>query len=413
MLQTTKHSNDFIKLGIDEKTISALDYLKFSIPTPIQKEVIPLALNGENVIGVAQTGTGKTLAFGIPMIEKVVRNKGQGLILVPTRELAIQVGNSIREVGKLWNLHCSIIIGGVSQKRQIVSLKNNPDIIIATPGRLADLINQGKFKLNKINVLTLDEADRMLDEGFLPEITKILEKITSKHQMMLFSATMPKAISKLVHRFMNDPKKIEINPQGTTPDKLDHEAFIIPKNNKSQLLKALLEQYHNDSILIFTRTKYGAKKLAKDIRNMGHTATEIHSNRTQSQRKISLKGFADWKFRILVATDIASRGIDVVHISVVINFDLPDQLDDYVHRVGRTGRAGREGKAISFLIPPQKSSIKKLEKLIGTSITLSDSKYSLKGEIDNLNQFGRISGKKKRFYSRKKSLKNGYRKNRK
>ena len=323
-----------------------------------------------------------------------------------------RVGNSIREVAKLWNLHCSIIIGGVSQKRQIVSLKNNPDIIIATPGRLADLINQGKFKLNKINVLTLDEADRMLDEGFLPEITKILEKITSKHQMMLFSATMPKAISKLVHRFMNDPKKIEINPQGTTPDKLDHEAFIIPKNNKSQLLKALLEQYHNDSILIFTRTKYGAKKLAKDIRNMGHTATEIHSNRTQAQRKISLKGFADWKFRILVATDIASRGIDVVHISVVINFDLPDQLDDYVHRVGRTGRAGREGKAISFVMPPQKSSIKKLEKLIGTSIALSDSKYSLKGDIDNLNQFGRINKKKKKFYSRKKSLKISNKKNR-
>ena len=410
MLQTTKQSNDFIKLGIDEKTISALDYLKFSIPTPIQKEIIPLALNGKNVIGIAQTGTGKTLAFGIPMIEKVIRNKGQGLILVPTRELAIQVGNAIREVGKLWNLHCSIIIGGVSQKRQIVSLKNNPDIIIATPGRLADLINQGKYKLNKINVLTLDEADRMLDEGFLPEITKILERITSKHQMMLFSATMPKAISKLVHRFMNDPKKIEITPQGTTPDILDHEEFIIPKNNKLQLLKVLLKQYHNDSILIFTRTKYGAKKLAKDIRNMGHTATEIHSNRTQAQRKISLKGFTDWKFRILVATDIASRGIDVVHISVVINFDLPDQLDDYVHRVGRTGRAGREGKAISFVIPPQKPSIKKIEKLIGTSITLTHSKYSLEGNIDNLNQFGRISGKKKKFYSKNKSLKNRYRK---
>ena len=410
MLQTTKYSNDFIKLGIDEKTISSLNYLKFSIPTPIQKEVIPLALNGKNVIGIAQTGTGKTLAFGIPMIENVIRNKGQGLILVPTRELAIQVGNAIREVGKLWNLHCSIIIGGVSQKRQILSLKDNPDIIIATPGRLADLINQGKYKLNKINVLTLDEADRMLDEGFLPEITKILEGVTSKHQMMLFSATMPKAISKLVNRFMNDPKTIEITPQGTTPDKLDHEAFIFPKSNKLQLLKILLEQYHNDSILIFTRTKYGAKKLAKDIRNMGHTATEIHSNRTQAQRKISLKGFTDWKFRILVATDIASRGIDVVHISVVINFDLPDQLDDYVHRVGRTGRAGREGKAISFVIPPQKPSIKKIEKLIGTSITLTHSKYSLEGNIDNLNQFGRISGKKKKFYSKNKSLKNRYRK---
>ena len=410
MLQTTKYSNDFIKLGIDEKTISSLNYLKFSIPTPIQKEVIPLALNGKNVIGIAQTGTGKTLAFGIPMIENVIRNKGQGLILVPTRELAIQVGNAIREVGKLWNLHCSIIIGGVSQKRQILSLKDNPDIIIATPGRLADLINQRKYKLNKINVLTLDEADRMLDEGFLPEITKILEGVTSKHQMMLFSATMPKAISKLVNRFMNDPKTIEITPQGTTPEELDHEAFIIPKSNKLQLLKVLLEQYHNDSILIFTRTKYSAKKLAKDIRNMGHTATEIHSNRTQAQRKTSLKGFTDWKFRILVATDIASRGIDVVHISVVINFDLPDQLDDYVHRVGRTGRAGREGKAISFVIPPQKPSIKKIEKLIGTSITLTHSKYSLEGNIDNLNQFGRISGKKKKFYSKNKSLKNRYRK---
>tara|TARA_B100000945_G_scaffold169311_1_gene135811 strand:- start:4313 stop:5509 length:1197 start_codon:yes stop_codon:yes gene_type:complete len=398
-----------LKLGINKKTITSLNYLNFISPTPIQKKVIPLALNGENIIGIAQTGTGKTLAYGLPMIENIMNNHGKGLVVVPTRELAGQVTDSLTKVGKSWGLRCVSIIGGVSQKKQIINLKKKPHIIIATPGRLLDLVNQKELDLNLISVLTLDEADRMLDEGFLPEITKILENSKSVKQKLLFSATMPKSITNLINKFITNSKKIEISPQGTTPQKLNHEVFFIPKNNKVQLLKIILEQYPNDSVLVFTRTKYGAKKLAKNIRNMGHTATEIHSNRTQAQRKTALKGFADWKFRILVATDIASRGIDIADIGLVVNFDLPDQLDDYVHRVGRTGRAGKDGKAISFILPPQKSSIKKIEKLIGATLTISHSKYSLDEQIDDLNQFGRKKRNKRKFHSKKKYFKKNIR----
>jgi len=405
MLHTTKKSNNFTKLGINNKTISSLNYLNFTNPTPIQKKVIPKALNGENVIGIAQTGTGKTLAYGLPMIESIMRDKGRGLVVVPTRELATQVGDALKQVGKSWGLKCTIIIGGVSQRRQVINLRKNPHIVIATPGRLLDLVNQKEFDLNKISILTLDEADRMLDEGFLPEITKILEGSKSVEQKLLFSATMPKSITTLINKFISNSVKIEVSPQGTTPEKLEHEVFFIPKNDRVQLLRSILEQYNNDSVLVFTRTKYGAKKLARDIRNMGHTAAEIHSNRTQAQRKHALKGFADWKFRILVATDIASRGIDVANIGLVVNFDLPDQLDDYVHRVGRTGRAGKDGKAISFVLPPQKSSIKKIEKLIGTTLTISHSKYSLDEKMDDLNQFGRKKRNKRKFHSKKKYYK--------
>ena len=403
------HTNKFLKLGINKKTITSLNYLNFISPTPIQKKVIPLALNGENIIGIAQTGTGKTLAYGLPMIENIMNNHGKGLVVVPTRELAAQVNDSLTKVGKSWGLRCVSIIGGVSPKKQIINLKKKPHIIIATPGRLLDLVNQKELDLNLISVLTLDEADRMLDEGFLPEITKILENSKSVKQKLLFSATMPKSITNLINKFITNSKKIEISPQGTTPQKLNHEVFFIPKNNKVQLLKIILEQYPNDSVLVFTRTKYGAKKLAKNIRNMGHTATEIHSNRTQAQRKTALKGFADWKFRILVATDIASRGIDIADIGLVVNFDLPDQLDDYVHRVGRTGRAGKDGKAISFILPPQKSSIKKIEKLIGATLTISHSKYSLDEQIDDLNQFGRKKRNKRKFHSKKKYFKKNIR----
>ncbi len=403
------HTNKFLKLGINKKTITSLNYLNFISPTPIQKKVIPLALNSENIIGIAQTGTGKTLAYGLPMIENIMNNHGKGLVVVPTRELAAQVTDSLTKVGKSWGLRCVSIIGGVSQKKQIINLKKKPHIIIATPGRLLDLVNQKELDLNLISVLTLDEADRMLDEGFLPEITKILENSKSVKQKLLFSATMPKSITNLINKFITNSKKIEISPQGTTPKKLNHEVFFIPKNNKVQLLKIILEQYPNDSVLVFTRTKYGAKKLAKNIRNMGHTATEIHSNRTQAQRKTALKGFADWKFRILVATDIASRGIDIADIGLVVNFDLPDQLDDYVHRVGRTGRAGKDGKAISFILPPQKSSIKKIEKLIGATLTISHSKYSLDEQIDDLNQFGRKKRNKRKFHSKKKYFKKNIR----
>lgn len=365
-----KHQNigHFYDLGIGEKILDILTNKGFDIPTPIQHQVIPGALEGKDVIGIAQTGTGKTLAFGIPMIQRLAINKGQGLIVLPTRELALQVEQALTAIGKPLGLRCAIIIGGVPQFSQVKALKSNPHIVIATPGRLADLMEQGLYKLNQVSIITLDEADRMLDVGFLPQIKKILQTAPKDRQTMLFSATMPQSISSLASAFMKLPIRIEIAPQGTSAENVEQEIFVIVKNKKMRLLDSLLQQYHDNTTLIFSRTKHGAKRIARDIRHMGHTATEIHANRSQAQRKAALEGFTMGKFRIMVATDIAARGIDVKNISLVINFDLPDNSEDYVHRIGRTGRAGRYGKAISFVAPDQKTDIKKIERLIRKSL---------------------------------------------
>ncbi|HAZ29098.1 MAG TPA: hypothetical protein DCY48_05005, partial [Candidatus Magasanikbacteria bacterium] len=320
--------------------------------------------------GIAQTGTGKTLAFGIPIIQRLAVNKGQGLILVPTRELALQVEQALRQVGTPLGLRSAVIIGGTSQQPQVRAIKNNPHIVIATPGRLVDLLDQKLYRLDRVNIVTLDEADRMLDVGFLPQIKRILQTVTKDRQTMLFSATMPPSISSLASAFMKMPLRIEIAPQGTSAENVEQEVFVVSKNDKIRLLDSLLQKYRDDIILIFSRTKHGAKKIARDIRNMGHTATEIHGNRSQPQRKAALEGFVRGRFRIMVATDIAARGIDVKNISLVVNFDLPDNSEDYVHRIGRTGRAGRFGKAISFVTPSEKADIKKIERLIRKSLPI-------------------------------------------
>lgn len=356
--------------GIEQRILSILAKRKFYVPTPIQHQVIPGALEGKDVVGIAQTGTGKTLAFGIPMIQSLLRERGQGLILVPTRELAAQVEKSLSMVGAPLGLRTVVIIGGVSQHAQVKAIKRNPHIVIATPGRLDDLIKQRVYNLNQVRIITLDEADRMLDIGFLPQIKRILQTAPKERQTMLFSATMPNSISTLASAFMRLPLRIEIAPQGTSAENVEQEIFVVTKNNKMRLLDSLLQQYRNDKILIFSRTKHGAKRIARDIRNMNHTATEIHSNRTQAQRKLAMDGFTYGKFRIMVATDIAARGIDVKDIGVVINFDLPDNSEDYVHRIGRTGRAGKFGKAISFVTPTEKSDIKKIERLIRKSLPI-------------------------------------------
>lgn len=356
--------------GIDKKILEVLSRKRFNIPTPIQHQVIPSALQGKDLIGIAQTGTGKTLAFGIPMIQRLLNHTGQGLILVPTRELAAQVEQSLNNIGASLGLRTVVIIGGVSQHAQVKAIKRNPHIVIATPGRLDDLMKQRAYNLNQVSIITLDEADRMLDIGFLPQIKRILQTAPKQRQTMLFSATMPQSISSLASAFMKLPLRIEIAPQGTAAENVEQEIFVIQKNNKMQLVDSLLQQYKNEKILIFSRTKHGAKRIARDIRNMGHTATEIHSNRTQSQRKLALEGFSRGKFRIMVATDIAARGIDVKDIGIVINFDLPDNSEDYVHRIGRTGRAGRFGKAISFVTPSEKADIKKIERLIRKSLPI-------------------------------------------
>lgn len=359
--QTTIRFTDF-KIG--KNFLTTLVKKGFNTPTPIQANVIPHALEGKDIIGVAQTGTGKTLAFGIPIIQRIALTKGQGLIVVPTRELALQVEQSLSNISKELGLRTAVIIGGSSQVLQVRQLKTRPHLVIATPGRLVDLMNQGKYSLREINSITLDEADRMLDVGFLPQIKLILKTAPKERQTMLFSATMPSSIASLADTFMKAPHKTEIAPQGTSSKNINQNLFVINKNSKMQLLDLLLTEHIKDTTLIFSRTKHGAKRIARNIRNMGHTATEIHSNRTQSQRTAALNGFTNQKFRIMVATDIAARGIDVEHISLVINYDLPDNTEDYVHRIGRTGRAGRNGKAISFAMPEERNDVVKIERLI-------------------------------------------------
>lgn len=370
-MQKEQNMGRFCDLGIEEKLLDILTKKGFEIPTPIQHQVIPTALDGKDVVGIAQTGTGKTLAFGIPMIQRLVSTQGQGLILVPTRELAVQVEEAIRQVGSPLGLKTAVVIGGAASFPQVRALKNNPDIVIATPGRLDDLMKQGAYKLNRVTMVALDEADRMLDVGFLPQIRKILATAPKERQTMLFSATMPSSIASLSSEFMNMPLRVEVAQQGTSAENIEQELFMVSQNDKTRLLDAILEEYKTDTVLIFSRTKHGAKRIAAEIRGMGHTSTEIHSNRSQAQRKSALDGFTNKRFRVMVATDIAARGIDVKHISLVINFDLPDCSEDYVHRIGRTGRAGRSGKAISFVSQSQKSDIRKIERLIRKPLKIS------------------------------------------
>ncbi|MBU0660752.1 DEAD/DEAH box helicase [Patescibacteria group bacterium] len=371
-MTNTAQTGHFRDLGIGKNFLEILEQKGFTTPTPIQHQIIPGAITGKDVIGIAQTGTGKTLAFGIPMIQRLAVGKGQGLILVPTRELALQVDASLKKIGGPLGLRTVVVIGGTSAQPQIRALKANPHIVIATPGRLVDLMNQGAYKLDRVSIITLDEADRMLDVGFLPQIKRILQTAPKPRQTMLFSATMPKTISSLASAFMHLPLRIEIAPQGTSAKNVEQEIFVIRKKDKMRLLDSLLEQYKKDTIIIFSRTKHGAKRIARDIRNMGHTATEIHGNRSLPQRKAALSGFTNGKFRIMVATDIAARGIDVQDITVVLNFDLPDNSEDYVHRIGRTGRAGRFGKAISFVTPEQSDDIRKIERLIRKTLPILD-----------------------------------------
>ena len=364
MTKTNNENSSFAGLGIAPSILNQLQKLNFHKPTPIQHQAIPIAIADQDLIGIAQTGTGKTMAFGIPMIQCLHNHKGIGLILLPTRELAAQVDQALKVLGRTFNLRTAILIGGATVGPQIRALSNHPHIIIATPGRLIDLLNQKKVNLSRVKILVLDEADRMLDMGFEPQIKKILAVIpSSQRQTMLFSATMPEKITKLAKKYMRSPLRVEVAPSGTTVKNIEQEVFIVPRNQKLSLLKQLLSEYRQ-RILIFSRTKHGAKKITKAIQSMGHRAAEIHSNKTLFQRTRALKDFKSGSTRILVATDIASRGIDVQDIEAVINFDLPDNPEDYVHRIGRTARAGKSGKAISFAAPEQKRDVFAIERLV-------------------------------------------------
>ncbi|QQG46421.1 MAG: DEAD/DEAH box helicase [Candidatus Niyogibacteria bacterium] len=357
-------------LGIAPALLDIIARYKFQEPTPIQRQAIPIAIEGKDVVGIAQTGTGKTLAFGIPMIQILARSKGQGLVLLPTRELALQVDVELNKIGRSFGLKTAVLIGGLSLKPQIAMLARNPHIIIATPGRLLDHLEHRTAKLDKINILVLDEADRMLDMGFEPQIRRILHSLPKNRQTMLFSATLPQEIMKIASSYMRLPIRIEVAPPGTTVQSVAQEIFVVKKEDKLWLLEKILNEYKG-SALVFTRTKYGAKKVAYRVKIMGHRVAEIHGNRSLGQRRDALEGFKSGKYRVLVATDIASRGIDVQGIELVLNFDLPEQAEDYVHRIGRTARAGREGHAISFAMPDQRKEVGAIEFLIKKNLPIS------------------------------------------
>jgi ATP-dependent RNA helicase RhlE len=362
--------SSFFGLGIAPGLISVLDALKFTVPTPIQERAIPIAIEGKDVIGVAQTGTGKTLAFGIPMVQRLAQGKGRGLVLAPTRELAAQINEDLAKFVRAGRMRTAVVIGGESMPRQIRQLKERPHIIIATPGRLNDLIEQRRVRLSDVRILVLDEADRMLDMGFLPQIERILKLIPRERQTMLFSATMQSSIMKIASRHMHLPVSTEIAPSGTAPELVAQEIFFVQKALKGDLLAQLLKQY-TGSVLLFVRTKRGAAKVARGLRAMGHAAAEIHANRSQGQRTEAMRGFKSGKYRILVATDIAARGIDVTDIELVINYDLPDDIGLYVHRIGRTGRAGKHGHAIAFATPDQRDEVKDIERFMRAAIPVS------------------------------------------
>jgi ATP-dependent RNA helicase RhlE len=360
----------FAGLGIAPGLLDSISRLKFSEPTPIQRQAIPIGIEGKDLIAVAQTGTGKTLAFAIPMIQRLAQIKGRGLIITPTRELALQVDQSINDVGRSLSVRTAVLIGGAPMSPQRRALEQKPRIIVATPGRLLDHLEHRTVNLSEVQILVLDEADRMLDMGFAPQINRILAAIPKKRQMMLFSATMPNEILTLARREMELPINVEVAPSGTAPAKVIQEMFFVEKGSKTHLLNILLEKY-NGPVLIFTRTKHGARKLTRDVRNMGIPAAELHSDRSLPQRRAALEGFKSGKYRALVATDIASRGIDVLGIELVVNYDLPSNSEDYVHRIGRTARAGLSGRAISFATVAQKKDIRDIEHLIRTNIPIT------------------------------------------
>jgi len=367
---TDKSTTNFFGLGIAPKLLEILEKNRFTAPTPIQAKTIPLAIEGKDLIGIAQTGTGKTLAFGIPMMQNIARHKTRGLILVPTRELAAQVNEVLMHFGKSLGLKTAIVVGGTSKGMQVQALGARPHIIVATPGRLIDHLSTKPSLLQTIGIVVLDEADRMLDMGFAPQIEKILAKVPRDRQTLLFSATMPPSIVSIANRHMHLPLQVEIAQSGTTVKEVDQEVIFCSQRGKRDMLKMLLQR-HSGSILIFTRTKHGARKLTTAIRDMRYIATEIHSNRSLAQRKAAIEGFKKGTYRILVATDIAARGIDVSNIEVVINFDLPATPDDYVHRIGRTARAGRRGKAISFATADQQRDVRDIERLIRMQLVVS------------------------------------------
>ena len=375
----------FESLNIIEPILKSLKEEGYTIPTPIQVQAIPIVLQGTDLIGCAQTGTGKTAAFAVPILQLLSRNKAfdrkkkiRSLIVTPTRELAIQIEESFKAYGRHTGLTCTVVFGGVNQNPQVNILKNGIDILIATPGRLLDLMNQGFISLKDIEIFVLDEADRMLDMGFIHDVRRIIAALPQKRQSLFFSATMPPEIVKLAGSIVYKPVKVEVTPSASTVDIVNQFVYFIDRENKNSLLLELLQDEKIKTALVFTRTKYGADKVVKVLKKKNITAEAIHGNKAQNARQKALSGFKAQTTRVLVATDIAARGIDVDDLEYVINFEIPNISETYVHRIGRTGRAGAKGTAISFCDAEEKEYLKDIEKLITKKIqVVKDHPYPL------------------------------------
>ena len=362
----------FGTLGLSPKILEAVREAGYTTPTPIQAAAVPHVLGGHDLIGIAQTGTGKTAAFVLPLLERLsgtqTSRNPRVLIVAPTRELAAQIDESVRDLSKHLSVRCVTIYGGVGETPQIQALRRGADIVVATPGRLIDLMGSGRLTLRDVKHLVLDEADRMLDMGFLPQIRRIVAAVPRDRQTLLFSATLSREIEKLTGEFLRDPKLVEIGRRSNPAETVEQFLYPVPKSRKIDLLLTLLRDESLDTVLVFSRTKHGADKIARKLTQAGVDTVTLHSNRSQGQRTQALAAFKSGRCRVLVATDIAARGIDVEAISHVINFDFPMHPEDYVHRIGRTGRAEAEGDAISFVTPDDEASVRDLEKLIGRRI---------------------------------------------
>ena len=363
----------FQTLGLCAPILTALEEHGYERPSPIQEKAIPPALAGRDVLGCAQTGTGKTCAFAAPILQRLSASRVQGhplraLILTPTRELAIQIEESFLAYGKHLPLRCAVIFGGVGQNPQVEALGRGVDILVATPGRLMDLYQQGFVKLDQLEIFVLDEADRMLDMGFIHDVKKILKWLPRKKQTMLFSATMPPEITELVNSLLHDPVRVAVDPVSSPVEAIEQSVYFVDKNNKTKLLAHLIRELDVKNALVFTRTKHGANKVAGDLAKAGISAAAIHGNKSQTARQQALADFKAGKIQCLVATDIAARGLDIEELSHVFNYNLPEVPETYVHRIGRTGRAGREGAAVAFCDFGEKPLLRDIEKLMGRTV---------------------------------------------
>ncbi|HEU5053831.1 MAG TPA: DEAD/DEAH box helicase [Hanamia sp.] len=377
----------FKELHLIAPILKALEEEGYTEPTPIQQQSIPHILRGKDLMGCAQTGTGKTAAFAIPILQNLVLQQKENagnhnikvLILTPTRELAIQIDESFASYGKYTGIKHTVIFGGVSQFHQTKELKRNPDVLIATPGRLLDLISQKLMDLKKLGMFVLDEADRMLDMGFIHDVSKVISYLPEKRQSLFFSATMPNEIVRLSASILKNPVKVEVTPVSSTAENVAQQIYLVEKNDKRELLIHLLKNEEIQNALVFTRTKYGADKIARALHRANIKSDAIHGNKTQQARQKALNNFKEGKIRVLVATDIAARGIDVDELSHVINFELPNIPETYVHRIGRTGRAGNSGIALSFCDMEERAYLRDIHKLIDQTIpVVQDHPYASK-----------------------------------